>query len=83
MYECPLEITDTDLGSIQKCEAVVIREYERRDGSRVAKAVAWGDAGEMKDQAATAGIFLLPVGYRIVRQKMVLVSELLPPVRLE
>ena len=74
---CPVEITQQEFDDIKQCEAVVIREYERADGSRIGKAVAWGDADEMQDQADTPGLFVVPVGLSIVCQQMVLVSDLL------
>ena len=74
---CPVEITQQEYNDITRCEVVVIREYERADGSRFAKAVAWGDADEMQDQADTQCIVIVPVGFSIVGQKMVLVSDLL------
>lgn len=79
MDKCPLEVTQAELDDIQQCEALVVREYERSDGSRYSRPVAWGDADEMKDAADTPGIFIVPVGLSIVCQKMLLVSELLGP----
>lgn len=76
---CPVEITQQDFDSIKRCEAVVIREYVGTDGSRFARAVAWGDADEMQDQADTPGIFVVPVEFSIIGQQMVLVSDLLEP----
>lgn len=74
----PLEITQADWDDIQQCEAVVIREYEPASGGdRFARAVAWGDEEEMKLQAETPGLFVVPVGFKIVTQTCVKVSTLM------
>ncbi len=78
--ECRLEMTSDELADIRQCESVIVREYERADGSRFAKAVAWGDADEMEMQAVSNGMFIVPVGFKIVAQRAIAVSELLPPV---
>ena len=74
---CPLELTPQEYDAIKQCEAVVIREYETPGGSRVGKAVAWGDADEMRHQADTPGLFVVPVGLSIICQQVLLVSDLL------
>lgn len=76
MDTCPLEVTQQVLDDIEQCEAVVIRERERPDGSRFSRAVAWGDADEIKDQADTHALLLVRDGMKIICQKMLLVSEL-------
>lgn len=76
--ECSIELTPGMLHDISQCEAVVVREYETDDGRRYAQAVAWGDADEMRDAADTPGIFVVPVGVKIVSQRSIPVSELLP-----
>jgi len=74
---CPLEVTQQEVDDIKQCEAVVIREYEREDGSRIGRPVAWGDVDEMQDQADRFCICVVPFGFSIVCQQMVLVSDLL------
>lgn len=74
---CPLQMSQQQFDNIKQCEAVVVREYERADGSRFANAVAWGDADEMRDQAETPRIFIVPEGLSVVGHRVVLVSELL------
>lgn len=74
---CPLRLTSDEYNAIRKCEAVVIREYETDSGERFANPVAWGDADEMQDQAAIPGLFVVPVGLRIVAQKCLPVADLL------
>lgn len=74
---CPLQITQQEFNLIRQCESVIVREYERADGSRFAVALAWGDAAEMQEQASTPSLQILPVGLSIVCQRTVLVSELL------
>lgn len=73
---CPLEITTEQWNDIQHCESVVVREYERLDGSRVARAVAWGDAEEMELQAETPAMFIVPVGFHIICQRAIPVNDL-------
>ena len=75
--ECPLEVTQHQLTDIQHCEAVVVREYEQADGSRFARPVAWGDASEMQDAVDTPSLFIVPVGFRIVGQRVVPVRDLI------
>ena len=77
--ECRVEMTVDEFARIRQCESVIVREYERADGSRFAKPVAWGDADEMKIQAETQGMFIVPVGFEIVAQRAIPVSELLTP----
>ena len=77
MDSCPLEVTQQQLDNIQKCEAVVIREWERPDGSRFSKVMAWGDADEMQDQADTPALLVAPNGFSIICQKLLMVSDLL------
>ena len=75
--ECPLEITVDDYRQIEKCEAVVIREFERLDESRFAIAAAWGDFEEMNDQCETNGLLVVKNGVKFICQKVVLVKSLL------
>ncbi len=74
---CRLKMTQQEFDRVNQCEAVIVREYEREDGSRFAKAVAWGDADEMQDQASTPTMQIVPVGLSIVCQRAIPVSELL------
>ena len=76
MEPCQLELTQNELDCIVKCEAVIVREYQGLN-SRFAKAVAWGDEIEMRDQASINSIVVVPTGLSIVCQKVVLVSDLL------
>lgn len=76
MDECVLEVTQHEVDEIVHNESVVIREYERSDGSRYAKAVAWGDHDEMIDQASIKGMFIIPVGIKIVCQRAFKVSDI-------
>ena len=76
---CTIDVTQNDIDAFSKCEAVVIREYDRDGGSRMGKVIAWGDADEMQDLANTPGIYIVPVGLHIVCDVMKLVSDLLPP----
>ena len=71
-----LEVTQEEHDQFMKCEAVIVREYQRPDGSRVAQVLAWGDAEEMHDQASRPVIQLVPVGLTIVDQRVMPVSEL-------
>ena len=75
--ECTLEVSREEWDNISHCEAVVIREYESVAGKRFARPVAYGDADEMEIAAETPGIFIVPVGFTIIGQAMVLVSDLL------
>ncbi len=79
MDSCPLDVTPKEAAIIAKSEAVVIREYERSDLSRIAKLIAWGDLEEMEDLANRSEIVILPVGITIIAQKCVPVAELLGP----
>ena len=74
---CQIEVTQQEYEQIKQCESVIIREYERADGARFAKAVAWGDSTEMQDQASTPTLQIVPVGLSIVCQRAISVSELL------
>jgi len=76
MTECRLEISESDWRDIQHCEAVIVREYESQDGQRrFARAVAWGDYDEMKEQSET--LFVVPVGVKIIGQQVMRVDVLL------
>jgi len=80
MSECPLQMTQAEYSQILKCDAVIVREYERDNGTRWAVPVAWGDAEEMQEQAEipTLQVVIDGVqGVKIVCQRAVLVSELL------
>ena len=77
MSECPLRMTQAEYSQILKCDAVIVREYERDNGNRWAVPVAWGDAKEMQSQAESPTLQVVPVGVKIVCQRAVLVSELL------
>lgn len=77
MGTCPLEMTQQQLDDIRQCEAVVVREYETDGGRRFAHPVAWGDADEMRDAAETRGLFIIPVGVKIIGQQCLMVAELL------
>ena len=80
MNICSLEVTQEEMDAIQHCEAVVVRNYERADGSHYSSLVAWGDESEMQDQADCPHMFIVPVGWSsIVGQEMVLVRDLIPP----
>ena len=74
-----LEITRDQFDNIQKVEAVVLRDYEREDGSRFSKLVKWGDAAEMQIVANTPEILIVPNCVKCLGQQMVMVSDLLPP----
>lgn len=74
---CQLEMTQQEYDRMKQCESVIVREYERSDGSRFAKAVAWGDAEEMQEQASTPTMQIIPAGLSIVCQRAIPVSELL------
>lgn len=76
MSECVLEVTQAEVDEIILNESLIIREYERTDGSRFAKAVAWGDHDEMNCQASTYGIFVVPLGIKIVCQRAFKVSDI-------
>ena len=77
MTTCITEVTQEELDEITKCEAVVIREYERDDGSRFGKIIAWGDSEEMQDVADMHGIYVMPVGLHIICDSKVLVKDLI------
>jgi len=74
---CQLEMTQSEYDRVKLCESVIVREYERADGSRFAKAVAWGDADEMEEQAEMPSLHIVPAGVSIICQRAVPVSELL------
>jgi hypothetical protein len=76
MSECPLQMTHDEYRQILKCDAVIVREYERDNGNRWAVPVAWGDAEEMQQQAEIPTLQVVPEGVSIVCQRAVLVSEL-------
>lgn len=77
MSEVVLELTQQELDDISKCEAVIVRDYQRADGSMFARAVAYGDADEMHEQASIRGLCIVPVGLSVVCQQVVMVSDLL------
>lgn len=74
---CQLEVTQEEFDQFSQCEAVIVREYEHADGSRVARVVAWGDMDEMTKQAAIPGIHIVPVGVKLVAQRVVPFSEII------
>ena len=76
---CQVTLPMEEYEAVKQSEAVVIREYDLADGSRVGKIVAWGDADEMQDIADTPGIYIVPAGTSIACQIMKRVAELLPP----
>ena len=77
MSECKLNVTQAVLDSIRESEAVVIREYERSDGSRIGEIVGHGTADEMNDVSDTPGLTLVPIGLTVVCQSVVMVEDLL------
>lgn len=78
---CELQITQNEYNSLIKCEACVIREYESVGGPRFARVLACGDREEMTQQAATPGLYIVPNGFSIIHQSVVLVEELIDPVK--
>ena len=76
MSTCDLQMTLSQIDEIQRHEAVVIREFERNDGSRFGEVVASGDAVEMEIEASADGLFVVPVGIKVVCQSVVSVSSL-------
>lgn len=76
MSECPLEITRQELSVIRDCEAVIVREYARADGSRFAIAVAWGDEEELQSRVKN-GFLVSPAELTYLGDQVVKVSELL------
>ena len=74
---CPLELSQQEYDDVQQCEAVVVREYEREDGSRFGQLVAWGDEVDMNDQCKMPVLSIVLNGVSIVCQRVILVSELL------
>lgn len=77
---CPLEMTQEEYDDIKTAEAVVVREYEREDGSRFACLVEHGGLEEMKIIADRTWIFIRLTGQpKIVGQLAVAVSDLLGP----
>ncbi len=76
---CTVEITQHEWKQISNAESVVIREFEREDGSRFAQAINWGSPEEMKDLAERPEILIVPVGVHVVGQRAVATSELLRP----
>jgi len=81
MSECPLEVTSEEFAKISRCEAVVLREYERPDGSRFAKVVGWGDIDEMNLQADSVFVIMVPTIIKYIAQQVIPVSELLEPTK--
>ena len=77
MSVCTLRITEKEHADIMRCEAVIVREYEQADGARFACPVAWGDVVDMKEQVGTR-VFIVPVGFHIIADTVVLVRELFP-----
>ena len=76
---CPVEITQHEFEKIAGAESVVMREFEREDGSRFAQAINWGGSEEMENLAKRSEILILPVGVHVVGQRAVKTSELLKP----
>ena len=75
--ECPLDVTQKEFDAFSQAEAVVVREYETDNGRRFARVVAWGDLDEMKDQADALGLYVVPVGVRIICQRAILLKDLI------
>jgi hypothetical protein len=76
--DCPLSITQQQYDEIAKCEAVVVREWERDDGTRFGEIIDWGDNSEMRDIADTPQILIVPLGIKSVGKVVVPVSQLIP-----
>jgi len=76
---CQLEITSSDYRAIKNSEAVVVREYEGRNGYRFAEVVNYGSLEEMEDLADRHVIMVLPVGVSIIACRAVLVCDLIEP----
>lgn len=73
---CQLNVEAEDWLQIQRCEAVIIREYETKEGVRFAHAVAWGDLDEMEDQNSEPNMCIIPVGVSFILQKVMLIKEI-------
>lgn len=76
---CSVEMTQHEFEQITNADSVVIREFEREDGSRFAQAINWGSSDEMKDLAERREILIVPVGVHVISQRAVKTSELLKP----
>jgi regulator of protease activity HflC (stomatin/prohibitin superfamily) len=64
---------------LKDCDSVLVREYERTDGTRFGKVVRAGNAADPDSLAGTPGLLLLMPGVKDIREYVVPVSELLPP----
>jgi len=76
---CQVHVSQTQADEIRQCEAVVVRTYERKDGSTFAVPVRWGEREEMEIVADTPRILLGRRGQTCLGDSVVLVSDLLPP----
>ena len=80
MKSCPLHVTPEEVEEIKNYEAVLVREYERKDGSRFAEVISMGSIDEMKSEAERPEILLRFDGSpELIGSIAVLVSALLPP----
>ena len=77
MTECQIVLSQQEFDDISKCEAVIVREYENDSGDRKGVVAAYGDESDMNEQCANNGFIVVPVGWEIVRQHVMSVSELL------
>lgn len=74
---CQINVEAEDWAHIARCEAVVIQEYESKEGVRFAHVVAWGDLDEMEDQNLEPNMCIIPLGVTFIIQKVLLVKELI------
>lgn len=77
--DCPLSVTQEQYDAISQCEAIVVSEFEREDGSRYGNIIDWGDESEMHDRANTIDILILPLGIKSLGKVVVPVSQLINP----
>lgn len=73
---CPLEVACDQADEIIRAETVIVREFECRDGSRIAHAVAWGDQKEMEDRINFPELIVIRDGMKFICQRIVLTKEL-------
>lgn len=71
MTVAPIQVTGAEWDEILNHEAVVIREWECKDGTRFAEILHWGEWEECRDIASTNKmltnkLLIVPLGLKVI-----------------
>ncbi len=76
---CHINIDEAELVKIKEAEAIVVREYERTDGSRFGEVLLIGDMKNCQELADESKTVIQSKNYKVISDTAVLVKDLQLP----